>query len=432
MILANGILYDTEEQNKVLALLEQRINATRLRRPLDTRVVIRALDELGRRLERGEYDEFLQKFGSSYDSAQIALAARTLRRDSLEYKVRTEIGLDYFSPRITCPPLGFERVTIRPMPLGTLMHIAAGNMDVLPAFSVAEGLLTGNINILKLPQADYGITIDIFRKLIDIEPALRDYIYVFDTPSSDVTAMKKMAEVSDGIVVWGGEEAVRAVRTLAPPGCKLIEWGHRLGFVYISGHENKSQELKALADHIMTTRQLLCSSCQVIYLDTEHMEDLKIFCREFLPYLDMAAERYPVDDIGAIAEMTLRRYSDMLECTLDDTIRSTGGQVYQGKHCSLTVCTDSTLELSYMYGNCLVKRLPQQDMMHILRSAKGTLQTAGLITPDSMRERLTELLLRCGVNRVMRPGNMSDAFLGESHDGEYGLRRYTRVVNICE
>ena len=432
MILANGILYDTQEQNKVLSLREQRINSTRLRRPLDPQQVIHALDERGRRLERGEYDVLLEHFGASFGNDQLRLAARVLRRDSIEYKVRTELGLDYFSPRITCPPLGFERVTLRPMPLGTLMHIAAGNMDVLPAFSVAEGLLTGNINILKLPMADRGITIEILRQLIEIEPMLREYIYVFDTPSSDVAAMKKMAEVSDGIVVWGGEEAVSAVRALAPTGCKLIEWGHRLGFAYISGHENKPQELTALAEHIMKTRQLLCSSCQVIYLDTEHMEDLKIFCREFLPYLDRAAAQYPVDDIGAIAEMTLRRYSDMLECTLDDTIRTTGGQVYQGKNCSLTACTDSTLELSYMYGNCLVKRLPQQDMMHILRSSKGTLQTAGLICPESKRERLTELLIRCGVNRIMRPENMSDTFIGEAHDGEFGMRRYTRTVSICE
>lgn len=432
MILAGGILYDTGQQERLLEELERNINETRLRRPLDTQLVIRALDELGRRLERGEYADLLRLADLEHGEEQIALAARMLRRDSLEYKVRTELGLDYFSPRITCPPLGFERVTVRPMPLGTLFHIAAGNMDVLPAFSVAEGLLTGNINILKLPQADNGITIEIFLRLIEIEPVLRDYIYVFDTPSTDITAMQKMAAVSDGIVLWGGEEATAAVRRLAPAGCKLIEWGHRLGFAYISGYEDKARELTALAEHIMLTKQLLCSSCQVIYLDTEHMTEVTEFCKTFLPYLDAAAARFPVQDPGAIAEMTLRRYADMLECTLEDAPSAAGGQVFQGKHCSLTACADSELALSYMYGNCLVKRLPERDMMHFLRKAKGTLQTAGLIASPARRERLTELLIRCGVNRVMRAGNMSETFLGEAHDGEYPLRRYTRVVNISE
>lgn len=39
------------------------------------------------------------------------------------------------------------------MPLGVLFHIAAGNAEALPAYSVAEGLLMGNVNLLKLPAA---------------------------------------------------------------------------------------------------------------------------------------------------------------------------------------------------------------------------------------------------------------------------------------
>ena len=115
------------------------------------------------------------------------------------------------------------------MPLGTLLHIAAGNVDGLPAFSLAEGLLTGNINIVKLPQADDGLSLMIITTLIEIEPALSDFIYVFDTPSDDLPAMKRMADMADGIVVWGGDAAVSAVRQFAPAGAKLIEWGHKLG-----------------------------------------------------------------------------------------------------------------------------------------------------------------------------------------------------------
>ncbi len=430
MILANGVIYDSDEQNRILAAMEYRINETILHCPLDTETVIAAFDELSHRLERGDYRQILQRIQMENMDEYIGMAVRMLRRDSMEYKVKAELGQRSFTPKLTGPPLGFPRVEVRPRPLGTLLHIAAGNMDVLPAYSVAEGLLAGNINILKLPSADSGITLEILSRLITIEPRLKDYIYVFDTPSSDLTALQKMAALSDGVAVWGGDEAVAAVRRFAPPGCRIIEWGHKLGFAYISGYENKERELAALAEHIMLTKQLLCSSCQVIYLDTEYMDEVTDFCKLFLPYLEQAAEKYPIRDIGAIAEMTLRRYSDMLECTLDSG-RTADGQVYQGKHCSLTAASDSTLELSYMYGNCLVKRLPQREMLTHLRRAKGYLQTAGLIAAPAKRERLTELLIRSGVNRVMRAGNMSESFLGEAHDGEYALRRYTRTVNVA-
>ncbi len=429
MILANGMIYDSSEQNRLLSTLEHRINETILHQPLDTETVIAALDELSGRLKRGEFYQITQKLQTENLNEYLKIAVRMLRRSSMEYKVKAELGQRFFEPKLTGPPLGFERVEICPRPLGTLLHIAAGNMDVLPAFSVAEGLLAGNINILKLPSADNGLTLEICSHLIDIEPRLKDYIYIFDTPSTDIDALRKMAAAADGIAVWGGDEAVAAVRRFAPPGCRIIEWGHKLGFAYISGYANKEAELAALAEHIMVTKQLLCSSCQVIYLDTEHMDDLTDFARTFLPYLEHAAEQHPVQDTAAIAEMTLRRYSDMLEYTLAPPPTSRG-QVFQGKHCSLTIAADNVLELSYMYGNCIIKRLPEREMMTHLRKSKGYLQTAGLICAPSRRARLTELLIRCGVNRVMGAGNMSESFLGEAHDGQYALRQYTRIVNI--
>lgn len=430
MILANGVVYDSSHQGMVLNMLEQRINETRLKPVLNTELVIAAFDALSKRLAKGDFKDTLERIGMNHTDEAVRLAVRMLRRESLEYKVKAELGSRPFAAKMTGPPLGFERVEVHTRPLGTLMHIAAGNMDVLPAYSVAEGLLSGNINILKLPSADNGLTLEIFTNLIAIEPALRDYIYIFDTPSADVAAMQKMARCADGIAVWGGDDAVSAVRKLAPTGCRLIEWGHKLGFAYISGYENKEAELRALAEHIMVTRQLLCSSCQVIYLDTEHMEDLTDFCNLFLPILDAAAEKHPVTDAAALAEMTLRRYSDMLDCTLMPS-RPTAGHLYQGKNCSLTTSADGELELSYMYGNCIVKRLPAKEMMNQLRKGKGYLQTAGLIASPTRRASLTELLIRCGVNRVMRVHNMSESFLGEAHDGEYALRRYTRTVNVA-
>ena len=83
-----------------------------------------------------------------------------------------------------------------------------------------------------------------------------------------------------------------------------------------------------------------------------------------------------------------------------------------------------------MYGNCLVKSLPEKEIVSALRKSKGYLQTAGLICSREKRSRLSDTLIPAGVNRIMRAGNMSADFCGESHDGEYPLRKYIRVVNI--
>lgn len=430
MILANGIVYETSEQNRLLDSLEQEIDHTRATLTLDCETVIRAVGILRQRVLDGAFRDRIASFLTDSPEHYIQLAADFMDGDSLRYRIARELGADFSPDEHITPPYGVNGATVKFMPLGTLFHIAAGNMDGLPAFSVLEGLLTGNVNILKLPQADNGLTVEIFKQLIAIEPTLAPFIYVFDTPSSDVAAMKRMAEMSDGIVVWGGDGAVSAVRALAPTGAKLIEWGHKLGLAYISGYENKEEELQALADHILESRQLLCSSCQTIYLDTESMEDVRNFCRDFLPYLDEAARKYPIREVGAVAEMTLRRYTERLERAIGGDSSHDGRETFQGQTVSLTACPDSELELSYMYGNPLVKPLPQKDLLPTLRRAKGTLQTAGLLCPPDRRAALSDLLARAGIDRVMRAGHMSVTFCGEAHDGEYPLRRYMRVVNI--
>ena len=431
MIIFKGQLYDSKEQDGLLLKLESEINRTRMTRELSVNKVIDAIDRLGKAVAEGAFSQDIEQLNIDGIERYVDTLLLSLRRENIEYKVRTELGEDFFEPRKTDPPFGQKQITVRPMPLGTLLHIAAGNVDGLPAFSVAEGLLTGNVNILKLPQADNGLSIKIIMKLIEIEPEVSEFIYVFDTPSSDVLSIKKMADISDGIVVWGGDVAVAAVRQFAPAGCRIIEWGHKLGFAYISGYEDKAAELEALAEHIITTKQLLCSSCQTIFIDTERLEEVRSFCSEFLPILETAALKYPFMTIDAVAERTLRRYNQKLE----DILAGETAQektVYQGEHSSLTVCADHTLELSEMFGNCLVKRLPEKDIFSVLRETKGYLQTAGLICAPDQRSRLTDLLLRSGVVRVMRAGDMSSVFSGEAHDGEYPLRRYTRMVNIGE
>ena len=429
MILAKGKLYDSKEQDFILDNLETQINETRQKKSLSLSKVITAIDKLGLMVADGAFNEEIAMLNVDGIERYINTIVMALKRENIEYKIKTELGEDFFDEYQTNPPFEQKKLTIRSMPLGTLLHIAAGNIDGLPAFSVAEGLLTGNVNILKLPQADNGLSINIILKLIEIEPDIADFIYVFDTPSSDLLAIKRMAEIADGIVVWGGDIAISAVRQFAPVNCKLIEWGHKLGFVYISGFVNREKELTALAEHILSTKQLLCSSCQTIFIDTDDLELLHSFCEEFLTYMEAAAEKYQYETIDALAERTLRRYNQNIEDILSGTVKHKK-TVYQGNSCSLTVCEDKSLELSDMFGNCLVKRLPKEQLFTTLRNTKGYLQTAGLICNTDKRSKLTDILARSGVVRIMRAGDMSEAFCGEAHDGEYPLRRYTRIVNI--
>ena len=400
----------------IAAGLEQELARTLSGPPLEADTVLNALDALGRELDSGALDALIAQYAPTGAREELKRVRPQLSRAALEERLDLEVG-GLGGPR----PFGRTEV----LPLGVLLHIAPGNMAGLPAFTAVEGLLTGNVNLVKLPRGDKGLTPAVFHKLTEIEPALAPYLYAFDVPSKDTASLKRLAALADGIVTWGGDGAVSAMRKLAPPGCRLIEWGHRLSFAYLSGWAGL--DLSGLAEHIVRTGGLLCSSCQVIYLDTELLSAAEQFCKQFLPILERAAAEY-YKTPGQAAQGAIYAREAALEQMID---RSGSGDLeFPGRCCSLTLRRDMELELSRLHGNVLVKRLPRKGALAVLRRQRGRLQTAGLLCPPSEREELAGLLARAGVNRVTDPDRMSETLPGEAHDGEYPLRRYVRAVDL--
>ena len=431
MILFDGKTYESSEQDRLLNELAERIPEILSKKQLSPEVVIDAVEQLRVDLLKGRFDDLLTAFPEDTVDTYKKQAEALLSKEHLNKKLATELGST--EEYVTDPIDGFAQIRVKKMPLGVLFHIAAGNMDFLPAYSLAEGLMTGNINILKLPSADNGLSLKLIMQLIEYRPELKDYIYVFDTASTDIQGMRKMAELSNAISVWGSDMAIEAVRGLAPTGAKIIEWGQKLGFCYISRlneTDNAECELEGLAKHIATTKQLLCSSCQVIYIDTDDAGVIKAFAERFLPVLETAVNGNATQEIGIRARDTLVSYTQRLKSYLGDEEKHEN--VLRGKGCSLILANDSRLELSPMMCNVLVKPLPRADIGKILYKHRYHLQTAGLICPSEDRNDLSELFTQCGIIRVTKGADMSAYFPGECHDGEYALNRYMRVVNVEE
>lgn len=337
---------------------------------------------------------------------EVAHIRPLLRREALEYKLAVELGIPLYSFQER--PFGRTQT----VPLGTLFHVTAGNVDGLPAFSAVEGLLTGNINLVKLPSGDQGLSLAVFQLLTEQEPCLAPFLYAFQIPSRDTAALRRLADLADGAVVWGGDGAVTALRQLAPPGCKLMEWGHRLSFAYLSRWEGEEDALSALAEHLIQTGGLLCSSCQVIFLDTDALGEGEAFCRSFLPLLERAADRFRAA-LGEKGEGSLYAWETRLE------------------HCRRPAARHPVSRpglLPHPAGGPGAGALPPprqcagevsapEGSAPCPEAAKGRLQTAGLLCPAQDRPALTQLLARAGVTRIAPPGSMSRTLSGEGHDG---------------
>lgn len=424
MNLILGKLYDQQQSKEQLNRLYEIIVTTKQQKNLDIERVITACDELSNLLTEQQYLPLLVSLGLSEYRAKLELqtAKQMLSRQYLETRLKIELGN---KKDVQILPYGSDfTVSHELKPLGVLLHIVAGNVDALPVFSVIEGLLTGNINILKLPGSDNGLSVSILQKLIDIEPHLSDYIYVFDYPSEDVNSIKKMADVSDAIIIWGGDSAVSSVRKLASPNTRIIEWGHKISFAYVSG-DVTDDEISGIAYNICNTNQLYCSSCQGIYIDTHDFNEVISFAERFAKILDSKAKKMPSGfDIFLQAQKTIEAYTEQLESIKIEK------QIFKTDSCCVIAYDDSTLSPSYMFRSCWVKPLPKECLLSELSKYKNHLQTTALVCETHLRSELQSLLLKTGLVRISSGKNMSIGYCGMPHDGEFSLMRYIKVVSI--
>lgn len=423
MILAHGTLWEDRELPRLRERLAADCLETIAGEGIDAELVVSACDRLARQVERGDFDAVLQPFLETFQIApdQFRAAVRLFRRESLDYKLEMELGADVEGIPLYCGSSApIRRVRY---PLGVLLHIAAGNVDGLPAYSVVEGLLAGNINILKLPSMDRGASLMLLKALVDLEPRLREFVYVFDVPSTDLESLEAFAEVADGVVVWGGDEAVRAARRLAQPDTRVISWGHKLSFAY-AVPDAAEEDLRALARHVCLTRQLYCSSCQGIFVDTADMRVVRSLGEKFFALLQEENGRCVPAALELRAKAALGLVNEVLEA------HHTGRQVLRGGGVGVVIAPDSALELSFLAGHCWVKPLPRSQIIPVLKGKKGYLQTAGLLCTQPDRAVLERALAQAGVVRVTGPGEMSRTIPGEAHDGQYPLQAYSRVVEL--
>ncbi|MCD6482236.1 MAG: acyl-CoA reductase [Candidatus Izimaplasma sp.] len=423
MILYKGIIYDDIQQKTLLKTLENDCFDT-LSKPINikTSEVIIACDKLTKKVNDGQFDNIIKPLLEEYNIPDnyFKKYVSMFSKESLEKKVSIELGNDYQS----LLPLDQKNKRFI-QPLGILFHIAAGNVDVLPAYSVIEGLLVGNINILKLPTGDKGVSIELLLELINIEPKLKEYIYVFDVPSTEIDTLKVFAKMADAIVVWGGDQAVKAARDMAPINTKIIDWGHKLSFAYAS-IDASDEDLTELAHHICYTNQLLCSSAQGIFVDTNNRKKLDLFANRFFKILLELNKTHTPVPFGMKSKNAVELYYEEL------VKENTKKKIWKHNGISVVTSNDNLLELSLLFRNVWIKCLPNNDIIKVIKPHKNHLQSVTILAPENKYNMYLKKIIKSGVVRIKKPIELSDVLLGESHDGMYPLRLYSRIVEFYD
>ena len=235
----------------------------------------------------------------------------------------------------------------------------------------------------------------------------------------NAVGMMEFFAVTEALIC--ADAAVKAARNMSDVNTKIISWGHKLSFAYAE-LDAGDEQLENLAQSICDTNQLLCSSCQGIFVNTTSKAEQTEFAERFFEILKRVNGKSNPVDYGIKAKTAINLYNEKLE---DSSVKS---KIYYDNGVSVISREDKELELSYLYRNVWIKRLPVNEL-YTLKKHKNHLQTACVLTADSgKRKEISAILARIGIVRITSAGNMSRIICGEAHDGTYALREYSRIV----
>ncbi|MEV6951185.1 aldehyde dehydrogenase family protein [Streptomyces sp. NPDC051183] len=425
-----GAFIDDEEAERRLADLPAIVEAA-LAVPLETETVLAACDALATALRDPAHPVsagLAEHVPVGDDSTVLAELAGLLGRGELTRKVRRELGSA--APQRLNRPDAKETVYEAWAPVGLVAHIAPGNGAAVAPLSLVEGLLAGNVNVLKTSSGDTLLAQHLLAALaaFDTTGAIAERTVVLRFPSSRQEWLRLMCAPADAVAVWGGEAAVEGVAAHVPAGCRLVEWGHKISFAYLTRDAwDDPRTLAALAADVCLYEQQACSNPQVVYLDTEDTEEVFAFADRLAAAL--ATMDPPSADGPSTAEDAEITTTELV-ARLEEHLGLTRVRAAADRSWRVLADVRPALTASPLHRSVWVKPLPRKQLIATLRPMRRYLQTAGIAGSRPDVADLSRTVLAAGATRIAPVGAMTAGYSGEPHDGVYALQRYSRRVAV--
>ncbi|MCF4997916.1 aldehyde dehydrogenase family protein [Pseudomonas syringae] len=416
MYLINGQLRQDCNLETALDLL-QRDLPRRLAQPLASAVVIAAAENFAGRLRE-------RTLNPPVDEEQRRALIDFCRPENLREKLERELGINAHSlRRIDYRQSRFENWS----PLGLVVHITPGNSPLLAFCAVLEGLLAGNVNWLRPSSSDAGLSAQLLGDLAqcDTTARLAGYIAVLPATTAQIGLLCQRA---NGVSAWGGESALRAINRQIPPGCRWIDWGHRISFAYLTADAASAEALDAVVDEVCRLDQQACSSPQWLLVDSDDPLVLRSIGEDLAAAFERRARKWP-----ALAP-TLQEACEITTQTqlarLTQSFSGQPGHVWSGPGWRVIWAHDQSLAPSPLFRTLRMAPVPRAQITPALLQWRNVLQSCGLICTAGQTAALARALIAAGVTRVAPIQAMHDGYEGEPHDGVYALQRLSRRISV--
>jgi len=200
---------------------------------------------------------------------------------------------------------------------GILFHIAPGNVPVNFAYSLLAGLLTGNINIVRVPSNNFeqiSIIVNAINKVLTLEKyklffSNRLFLVKYNRESNATAFFSKICDIR---IIWGGNQTIDDIRKFPiSPKSTEITFSDRYSIAIINADfylkiKDKSKVAMDFYNDTFLFDQNACTSPQTIYWKgsiDEIRDAQEIFWKNL--HLILAEKKYELQPISAVDKLTM-------------------------------------------------------------------------------------------------------------------------------
>lgn len=322
---------------------------------------------------------------------------------------------------------------IKTEPLGVVTHVSAGNVFVGGVDSLIQGLVSKNINIMKMSTVDPVFPVLFAKSLRDFDDTglLHKAMALINWKGGTDSVENVLKQECDAIVAYGGADTIRSYRKNLGLHCKLIEYGPKYSFVMVDKDELQRKGIEAsaklIARDVIMWEQSACSSPHTVYVEGEEMAHRMM--TEIGKSLDEWSEKIPqgiVYDDEAVEITKVREMVKVKKAFGDEDYYFTkdglGTVVYQ---------TNTEFQISCHNRTVFVKPINSLDeVINIVAPMGQFIQTVSILADDERAKKLSTGLALIGADRFVELGRMAVRKHGTPHDGSKGIAELVRWVSL--
>ncbi|MGG7164788.1 acyl-CoA reductase [Clostridium ihumii] len=325
----------------------------------------------------------------------------------------------------------------RAMPIGLLCHVAAGNVFLGAVDSLIYGIITKNINILKVSSQDFIFPSVFLDALMEADTNNIIYPYIcltyWNKENEKVTGYIK--SICDAILLFGGEDSVINYKNGLSAKTKLYDFGPKLSYGLVCKNLSYEEILSAaegFANDIVYWEQRACTSCQNIFIEED--ENTDIFINALYSALENLSLKYPQPEIDLHSAIEIKSVRE-----LNKWNEFNGkAKLIEGNNANHTLIIQNSHDIipSPLNRTIYINKIKSyKDILHgNITNFKYYMSTTAIACDNNIQD-IIEDFMNIGVMRFCKPGMMSSSDDPASpHDGMYLtnlLVKFINTENIC-